>query len=380
MATSWSRTSAASRYRTHSDTSALAYTWPLYTGQTRCEMTTVRVRTNAPELTAGPYQVVFNKRQHLLVSNTEWLSLTLTPGPNELSAYVFVEFSKTPEYALWLDLGWIGGPSPGPADPFVPRPSADGNVPWEALYPAYDRRLQLVGPAAPIAVPAGGSPVVIAGPAPGVVRFLGAAQLRNMSPLQSAAITAVHDPSGLHLRRGTMLAPNAGVQLFNTMPVALGYGQSIVVTNDGSAGADAVLWYTYTDYKIDPERPIVALALAVTGQTPVEIVPAAPSGFRHRIVVAHNVLGSQGGGRPSLQLYNDDSAPVTIDGYLGPDFASSGNAAIAANAQSTSFPLGLGADYDVTTKPILYALRAEAATPGRSLNVFVAFSRLPVAS
>lgn len=220
----------------------------------------------------------------------------------------------------------------------------------------------------------GGGSATISGPDAGWMRFLTnvVAVVVDGGSAQAASITLTHQPSDLVYARALAVTAANSIQLFGSNAMPLAAGESIAVVNDGASGSASNLLYSYVDV---PAAGFSAVAVSVNSATKVPIIPAAASGFAHRIVFVGNATGysSFGGPKGASWIYNDVPGSVTIESFEGSSLLWRRAATAAAN---NTTGLGVFGDRHFAAAALTAALRATASS--RSVNIFLCYETLPL--
>lgn len=182
------------------------------------------------------------------------------------------------------------------------------------------------------AIAAAGGTVDLPGPASGFIRlhnFISIVPDVAATPM-SAVSAAIQQPPGTTtapLSAGAASgAGGTSATLFNY--TAIGFGESIRITNGPASGAGRVN-ATYRDIPADN----ITLIRQVLGVGGVTLIPAPPAGFFRRFLKAPIQNGQQTTLYARQQWFNGDTVPHTVSGFLGGNLMSR-NIATAANGAS----------------------------------------------
>jgi hypothetical protein len=182
------------------------------------------------------------------------------------------------------------------------------------------------------------------------------------------------EPSGLVINRGVSVGAATAVSIsigsIGICPFPLGFGESIKVSNTGTASC--VLWYTYYDI---PDTNLTLVRELLHDTTPVVIVPAADSGYFRRTLRVRKGGGlssprlEQSGG---VQMTNDDTASAIVTAKKG----SAIMGRVVVTSGSATFNTQLNPDLRVTNEDATLELAGTVST--RDVSIFGCYETLPL--
>lgn len=234
-----------------------------------------------------------------------------------------------------------------------------------------DADANILNPAAPVTLAATSGTGQIVGPGAGELYVIPHITLVSQGATPSVAITL--NPGTYVL--GRALAPTTGsvglvppVISVTNGPIFLGEGETLDFANTGSGAC--TLWYAY--YKISlGNRTLVRKQ--VSSGTPVELIPAAATGFRNRWATALGIGGPSPVLRATLIIFNDDTAAIVPTLYSGGVMFARAASTAAGSAAS---PIASHHELTVTDDALTIALAGAVAT--RPVSVLGCYETLPL--
>lgn len=210
-----------------------------------------------------------------------------------------------------------------------------------------------------------GAEVSIPGPAAGFLRFfeiIYATSLGN-TPILDFSL----EPFGMYfMRNGNLGGPTVISSFiptaFGNRQCPIGHGESFKVANIGTAACS--IYYSYIDFP-DTNRTLVRTQFS---NTPVTIIPAAPTGYFHKPVLLAYTAPS-----PAVVVYNDDTVSAQPSVYHDSDLIYRSQPFGAGQAST------LAGVSSLDTCIRAQALRLATAAPitSRQVNVALCYERFP---